>query len=790
MANPTLPPALNACPDETVAPKSPVQLAITRVSAATPVVASNVGHHIVRNSDFVAAAFQKTPENAHVAICSMLGDPTSGKWYAMNAGAIDLQSPPDRNNYVNSSCFYADEKGNVHARKENFAAFNVLMLDDVGTKVSWSRLRGFPPSYVTQTSPGNYQVGYFLAEPLTDIDYATQLKNAVIEAGLCDPGATGVARWARLPVGINGKPKYKSESGEPSRCRLVRWNPERRYTVDEIVEGLGLKLGATAAPQANVQADAIEHNSGALGTAPECATLDAAGYQTLVSLLENLSSNLPYHDWVRVLMAVHHETGGSVRGLALADKWCSKGQKYPGSKAIEAKWKSFEGYSGKPIAIGTLKKMVREAGTGVDGIVNIPETLHPVTVVAAEPTVAAGEVIPSTILNTHPLGKYSLLGSSAEIAKEVSDQVYVFGEVALQGQATAIYAEPGTGKTLLSMFFAIEGVVQGRIDPAKFFYVNCDDTASGLSCKLQLAEKHGFHMLAGGYKGFKASMLVDILVSLIQTGQAKGVIVVLDTLKKFTNLMDKNSASRFTAIARAFVMRGGSIIALAHTNKKRDPHGKPIPGGTSDIRDDFDAVYILDMVLQPPGTNPRVVTFTNVKARGDNVPSVSYSYSAERGLPYNETVASVQEVDAGQLQPAQVDSDAPIIAAISACISEGIVTKMDLAEAASKRAAVSNRAALRTIEKYTGNDASVHRWAFVLQGHGAKVFQLLQGTLPVAPSATIPESQTLQAGGAIVVSDALAVERDLDMQHHIEILELSDRLLGITHTPGSEADEY
>ena len=82
------------------------------------------------------------------------------------------------------------------------------MLDDVGTKVPDERLGDIEPTWRIETSPGNYQVGIALTEPLTDAAKATELQQAIIEAGLCDPGAGGLNRWARLPNGINGKPKH------------------------------------------------------------------------------------------------------------------------------------------------------------------------------------------------------------------------------------------------------------------------------------------------------------------------------------------------------------------------------------------------------------------------------------------------------------------------------------------------------------------------------------------------------------------------------------------------------
>ncbi len=124
------------------------------------------------------------------------------------------------------------------------------MLDDLGTKVPLERLSGFELSWLIETSPGNYQGGIILAAPITDGDVAVRLLNAVIGAGLCDAGATGpLSRWARLPVAINGKPKHADEAGVPFRCRLVEWQPDKRYTPHEIVDGLQLELAPAGRPK-------------------------------------------------------------------------------------------------------------------------------------------------------------------------------------------------------------------------------------------------------------------------------------------------------------------------------------------------------------------------------------------------------------------------------------------------------------------------------------------------------------------------------------------------------------
>jgi RepB DNA-primase from phage plasmid len=198
----------------------------------------------VTNAEFVAAIFRDVPDGAQVAVCSKAGDPGQGGWYAQSANDVDGQCPPGNNNYINCSTFYPDNDGNLNARNEKSAAFHALMLDDVGTKVPGERLDDIEPTWRIETSPGNYQVGIALTEPLSDAAKATELQQAIIEAGLCDPGAGGLNRWARLPVGINGKAKHLDANGQPFRSRLADLSPEKRYTVEQILALLKVKLGS------------------------------------------------------------------------------------------------------------------------------------------------------------------------------------------------------------------------------------------------------------------------------------------------------------------------------------------------------------------------------------------------------------------------------------------------------------------------------------------------------------------------------------------------------------------
>lgn len=172
-----------------------------------------VGIPSISNAEFLAAVFTQSPEGAFAAVCSKSGDPTSGGWMATRADLAIGKLSTKNNNYFNCSSFYPGDDGSFKAQKGQFAACHLLMLDDIGTKVSLERIGEFKLSALIETSKGNHQGVIIFAEPITDGDIATRLLNALIDAGLCDAGASGpLTRWARLPVAINGKPKHADDT--------------------------------------------------------------------------------------------------------------------------------------------------------------------------------------------------------------------------------------------------------------------------------------------------------------------------------------------------------------------------------------------------------------------------------------------------------------------------------------------------------------------------------------------------------------------------------------------------
>lgn len=455
-------------------------------------------------------------------------------------------------------------------------------------------------------------------------------------------------------------------------------------------------------------------------------SVPAADIATIAALLAHIDPDCGYQDWLNVLMAIYHETGGSGEGFALANAWSSKGKSYKGRGDIEAKWGSFKGNVAKPITIATLIARARDAGANTAAIMHDEfqpcETtvIHPAKVVAEPAPVPSGKV--------SPLAQYSLIGQSAKYEALAQAATPLLGDICQRGEATVWYAKHNTGKTLLFLHMAVEAVEQGRLAAPDLFFINADDSSSGIAVKLAILDELGAHTLVPGQGGFKAENLEALLLQAVKNDAARGTLVVIDTLKKFVDLMNKKQASDFANVCRQYVAAGGTLLGLAHVNKRKSDDGKAVHAGTTDILDDFDAGYIIDELSLSGHPGQKFVEFQRLKARGGGVHSVAYTYAAEDHVSYAQRLASVRLVDQDDLDGIKrveaERSDAELIATVADCIAAGTNTKIALRNAVSEKANVSRRAATRVIEQYTGDDPAQHHWHFVRKARGAMTFAL------------------------------------------------------------------
>jgi hypothetical protein len=320
---------------------------------------------------------------------------------------------------------------------------------------------------------------------------------------------------------------------------------------------------------------------------------------------------------------------------------------------------------------------------------------------------------------------FSMKGRSAEMREKMLEDKFVLGRLAILGQSTIFYAKPNAGKTLLILWLIIQAIKAGEINGEDIFYINADDTYKGLVYKLMIAEKYGFHMLAPGHgqpggPEFKSSDLPVYLGKMIESKTAAGKIIILDTVKKNTDLMNKKVCSEFGEIIRQFISHGGTVIMLAHANKHRDEDKKIVYSGTADLVDDADCAYTID-IIQDDADGMRTIKFENFKSRGDVALEAFYRYDYQTGTTYFDRLDSITplgdeerlKIEAQKKLDAIYNKNKIAIDAIRECIDEGVIKKTELIIEASHRSGISKPKIRKALLEHTGTEKTLNQFWFV-----------------------------------------------------------------------------
>lgn len=182
----------------------------------------------------------------------------------------------------------------------------------------------------------------------------------------------------------------------------------------------------------------------------------------------------------------------------------------------------------------------------------------------------------------------------AEMKRQATESIFVLPEIAISGQITIINASPNAGKTLLTCWLLSQRDQQAR-ETLKTYFINADDTFDGGRFKGEFMRGYEIETLIPEQRGFSTDKFKMILEKSISTKSARGVVFILDTLKKFVDMMDKTAARSTNDLLRKFVQAGGTIIALAHVNKNKDGNGSSVAEGVGDFQNDFDAAYTIEV---------------------------------------------------------------------------------------------------------------------------------------------------------------------------------------------------
>lgn len=146
-------------------------------------IAEKFDYNLQLLDDFLDLVFAKAGDDDNILTWSAKGAPgypVSDETLLKNLERI----PVGRSLYFGtSSCTPDPIEGRLYNRKALFNRFFVLVLDDIGTKVPVSKIPDkLKPTYIIESSPGNFQYGYVLKEPLDAYAFLKSIEQRIVLA--------------------------------------------------------------------------------------------------------------------------------------------------------------------------------------------------------------------------------------------------------------------------------------------------------------------------------------------------------------------------------------------------------------------------------------------------------------------------------------------------------------------------------------------------------------------------------------------------------------------------------
>lgn len=244
--------------------------------------------------------------------------------------------------------------------------------------------------------------------------------------------------------------------------------------------------------------------------------------------------------------------------------------------------------------------------------------------------------------------------TSTEVSNLASPN-WVVPNLVIEGHVIALCAEPNAGKTTLSMALAVEMASKNY----EVFYINADISASDARHAIQQAQSGGFKLLLPDFKAGKSLDKIRNELERVSLSDLDltGCVFIIDTLKKFVDMIDKGSNKSFNMLLRRLAAKNATTMVLCHTNKHKDANGQLIFEGTGDLRADVDELIYLE-VADSEGN--RLITTRPDKVRGVFRP-LTYRIDADRNITQ---LPETLDVGAINYQNEQLKNDDSTIKAI------------------------------------------------------------------------------------------------------------------------------
>lgn len=270
---------------------------------------------------------------------------------------------------------------------------------------------------------------------------------------------------------------------------------------------------------------------------------------------------------------------------------------------------------------------------------------------------------------------------------------FLFADFVVKAAISAYISPPNGGKT--TIFRAVCETLAKRGQTV--IYINVDGNPDDLKRHFKHAETFNYTVVAPDIKHGKS--VIDAMNKLRWLADSDedltGYVFIIDTLKKFVDLMSKNDTKKALQIFRKINVKGATICLLGHANKYPDKDGNLIYEGTADLRADIDNLIYL-YPEKDKEKNIQIVTSKPDKTRA-NFKEFSFK------IDFNED-REVSILD--EVFEFVNDNDKELIKLINEAIENNIESQKDIVEYCRQRTVIGrDRITKFLIEKSKGEKA-------------------------------------------------------------------------------------
>lgn len=529
----------------------------------------------ITNHDLLAWLFGEDERIDRPILASFKGNPKTvefGAWAARPWHPDVTADAPDHNNYLALNR-YKPQAGTSradawYARREiNVVSMSGFLADDFHE--DWRNV--LEPTWVLETSPGNVQVVWALKEPLegADTTLGRKVGQAIIDKGWSDPAAgSPTTRFMRLPVGVNGK------HSPPFHVRLLHFNPSARYTVGELVEGLGLDLKPI---KAHAAPPAPERLRGEMGEIQE--------------LVESIPVKaMPRKEWMAFMHALRGAVGDRIaEGEALAVHASWNSSEYEVGKTLTA-WRTMD-LSNVRTGIDALRRMAPKPDP-TKAFEDLEEQDEATMSDASRALVHAStrEAVQALDAVKQKAAlvkrKHAIIGTLPPVAVGTP---YLFKGLMHQKSLTVIYGASGAAKTFMAVDMAVH-LAAGlpwfgkRAREKSGVIIIANEDAEGVQERLHAAAKHigvdiaelpiNLSLVAANMTKSKEEVTERVKEMRAELKafcpELRHFVVMYDTMLATWLGMDDNAADGIGAVledVRGVQDGGMSVVLLHHTGK-------------------------------------------------------------------------------------------------------------------------------------------------------------------------------------------------------------------------------